>query len=72
MQEGVDCDHGAQYILQVNTVVQSGAKIACLEHVGSTALLNGGRAVEILRRFWQGWLGNTPHGAARTALWGVN
>ena len=57
MQEGLDCDRGAQYILQVNTVVESGAKIACLENVGNTALLNGGRAVKLLRKLFDkvGW-----------------
>ena len=37
MQEGLDCDRGAQYLLQVNTVIESGAKIACLENVGNSS-----------------------------------
>ena len=53
----MDCDCGAQYILQVSTVVESGTKIACLENMGNTALLNGGQAVKLLQKLFDkvGW-----------------
>ena len=38
-------------------MVQSGAKIACMENVGNTALLDGGQAVKMLRKLFHevGW-----------------
>ena len=38
-------------------MVESGAKITCLENVGNIALLNGGRAVKILPKLFDkvGW-----------------